>query len=359
MALAITFPRSNPHGVTLLGSDDKIHPPISSAPIEIGAIARFHSIESGNQPTEVSIQEAEEANKAANGVQGLQDVISTLTREELDCDSSVGFALAECANRQNHFHPDGKDQPPTTALQAVSAMGTSCSRMEERENCADDDCCDTKTEGVKVVADKTPPKSRQQGSRHEEKQGEEEEDDGYSDDNYDDEFDEDDGDRRGGENEESTERQQHAEDRLDAAKRASSSSAAVTKKNAVNQKEESEEGRHEATGIVQRDAGGRNITVNVPEAGDSRRDDLELAEESKCSTNHSRAAGGVGAFTISEIPLYLSGGRKVRTRLRFFRVSSRAANHYQGLARSTLTRRELPRRDLRYFQGTPCLPPRR
>lgn len=282
----------------------------------------YRSIESGNHPTEASVQKAQEASEADGGARALQDAIDALTYTVPD-DSSVGVGVVESQEvyhrpqQPKHDAALGKiDQDANEDAASAapeSTVGGNAALSGEEEGGG----------GVTLAGNHQGRDGKRQeqggqgkdggegsGREDEDEEGDEEE---YSDDNYDDEFDADeDEDEDEGETKE-------AESQLTDTNEvtATSSGAPVEEGTKSPKRQRQESGVAGGGDVLQEGSGGTGNykakdSASNPAAASFESTREETKDDTCASATFSGDGGQAsGANGIDDIPAYLSGGIEV------------------------------------------------
>lgn len=270
----------------------------------------YRSIESGNHPTEASVQKAQEASEADGGARALQDAIDALTNTGPDY-SSVGVGVVESQEvyhrpqQQNHGAALGKiDQdaggdaasaaPESTVGGNAALAGNHQGRDGKRQEQGGQD---------KYGGEGS-------GQEDEDEEGDEEE---YSEDNYDDEFD---ADEEEDEDEGETEEAEYQLVDTNGVT-ATSSEAPVEEGTKLSKGRGQESGVAGRGGVLQESSGGTGNGKIKDSASNPATASFESTrEEGKDDTCASATVSGEegrasGADGIDDVPAYLSGGIEV------------------------------------------------
>lgn len=290
----------------------------------------FGSIESGSNPTEVSIRIAQEENDAEGGVQALQDTIDGLRGIGRD-DSDASAAAAE-GHRDGHRHlrqqlqllsplsrPDGGTDAVVGVHTATSAttLEGNVSLTDERRASGRRDC-DKNLE----TADEEEASERDNNAveRENDARNEDGEDEGYSEEEYEDSDFEDNGE---GEQETTVAEGNRLPPGGDA-------TAAATSGDSLDTSDVKSKARGMGNVSAQCDSGGDQsggggrrfedgASTSSREAVDSEPARSGSARNRAADTSvggKDSATGGMAFedYTVFEVPVYLSGGKKVGKR---------------------------------------------
>ncbi|CAM9111400.1 unnamed protein product, partial [Laminaria digitata] len=150
----------------------------------------FDSIESGNHPTEASVQRAQQASEADGGSRALQDAIDALANTGCDDDLGVGVGVAVEPQDACFRQQQQQQQHHDAALGRVDqgADGEDAAAASDSEG-HDGDGKKRQEQGEQDIEGRVESGQKEEGGEEEEEEGGNEEEEEYSEDNYDDEFD--------------------------------------------------------------------------------------------------------------------------------------------------------------------------